>query len=385
MWARRKRSTSGRPAVICVLLLLLIAPCCSPGSGAVGGDGCYILSDFKNLPRPRTTQKRSWFRSAFDEVLSGFLAGVGDRYRTWVGGSSETVVLHEWARKMGAPVNAQAIWLTRDWNDSWLSRRDLEKMVKEGIVPVLILYYFGEDISKRHVLRHRNEWYAYLMRVASLAAMDHPVMVVIEPEFNDMTNQRGRPILSWPGFNEIVIDGIYLLRSMAPNLLVGVCPGDFGMQDLEPCIGEVVQYSDFIAFQEMRASTRPSPIDDDYEDVTERTLAYAGYLHDTFDKPILLAYLAVSTHDPDGGRWTHHQESVIRHVFAERSKLEELGVFGILYFMLFDDPEHTGYFHEAERFFGLADRHGVPKPGWHAFKHEVNQLQDVLVGPGSLP
>ena len=361
-----------------LLATFLAGSACSPsGIGTNSAEGCYIKSDFKNLPRPSLTHRRSSFRAEFDRILDGFLVGVGDRHHTWVDGEKRTVTLHKWARDNGAPVNAQAIWLTRDWQDSWMSHGDLEAMAQEGVLPVLVLYYFGEDISRREVLRHRNEWYSYLMKVAALAAMDSPVLVVLEPEFNDMTNEDETPIVAWPGFNEVVIDGIYLLRSMAPNVLVGICPGDFGPQDLEPSIGEIAAYSDFIAYQEMRASTRPSPIDDDYEDVTGRSLAYVDYLHRTFNKPILLSYLAVSTYDEEG-RWPHHQASVIRHVFDSRPQLEEHGVFGILYFMLFDDPKHTGYFKEAEPYFGLFDRFGNPKPGWNAFREKLQAIGDEL-------
>jgi len=303
------------------------------------------------------------------------LVGVGDRQRFYLENDrGKASFLHRWARNNGAPVNAQAIWLTRNWDEGWASREDLERMVAEGVVPVLILYYFAGDISRSYVVEHRQDWYFYLMKVAALASIDAPVLVVLEPEFNDGTNAAGTVISNWPGFNEIVIDGIYLLRSMAPNLLVGICPGDFGSEDLEPSIGEVVEYSDFIAFQEMRASTQPSETCDDYEDITDRSLRYADYLYQTFDKPVLLAYAAVSTY----GGWEQIQADVVKHLFAARGKLRERGVFGILYFMLFDDPEHDGYFGAAETEFGLVRADGEPKPGWHAFVQGIGEMVEDL-------
>jgi len=373
------------------LLLFLVAQglplsCCPAMDGRSGGEtgaaaheSCFLRRDYQQLPRPDGAPRRSHYRARFDSVLSGFLAGVGDRVSSRLEGNTEFFRHHEWARQNGAPINAQAVWLTRDWDESWVSRDDLERMARDGVVPVLILYYFAHDISRRHVLAHREEWFFYLTKVAALASIDYPVLVVLEPEFNDATNEESTLILSWPGFNEIIIDGIYVLRSLAPNVLVGICPGDFGMQDLEPAIGEVAQYSDFIAFQEMRASTRPSLVSNDYEDVTERTLAYATYLQKTFHKPILLAYLAVSTHDPDVDRWEQHQASIISHVMAKRRDLAGLGVFGLLYFMLFDDPAHEGFFGPAEPHFGLVDKFGKPKAGWHAFREAVEKARGELV------
>lgn len=361
-----------RALLLCALLTA--TSCCSTvGTGGTGR--CFIDSDHQDLPRPRTVTRRSAFRERFAKVLGGMLVGVGDRYDHYLRPDDrEPIVLHQWARDSGAPVNAQAIWLTREWQENWVSRAELERMASRGVIPVLMLYYFGGDISRREVLASRKEWFFYLMRVAALADIDHPVLVVLEPEFNDFTNWGGVPVPEWPGFAEIMIDGIYLLRSLAPNLLVGICPGDFGNQNLEPVLTEVAAYSDFIAFQEMRAVTQPSPINEEFEDVTGRAVSYSSYLHRTFGLPVLLAYVAVSTHDPDKQRWERYQADVLDNLFAARGKLRENGLFGMLYFMLFDDPQHQGWFCEAEPYFGLFDGAGRPKAGWTSFVAGINQM-----------
>jgi hypothetical protein len=363
----------------CALAALLLSAC-SSGGPAPPPESCYLQRGYQQLPRPRQGARRSTFRPAFQRILAGMLVGTGDRHRTSLyDETGRDVVLHQWARDHGAPVNAQAIWLTRDWQDDWVSQADLQRMADDGVVPVLMLYWFGGDISRSYVMEHRHEWYVYLMRVASLAAINAPVLVVLEPEFNDETNHGGTLVLDWPGFNEIVIDGIYLLRSMAPNLLVGICAGDFGEQDLEPSIGEVAAYADFLAYQEMRASTRPSAMREGSEDVTDRSLRYADYLWRTFGKPVLLAYVAVSTYDPQQQRWEQHQADVVTHLFEQREALAERGVFGLLYFMLFDDPQHVGYFDDAERYFGLFTADGSPKPGWYAFQKGLREMAEGLV------
>lgn len=365
------------PRSLACLLLVSFLCGCPPGPDrpVLRTQECYLQKGYQQLPRPRLVARRSSFRPRFREILSGMLIGVGDRLRFFQDGDrGKTQLLYQWAQENNAPVNAHAIWLTRNWDEGWASREDLERMVAKGVVPVLILYYFAGDISRSYVVEHRQEWYFYLMKVAALASIDAPVLIVLEPEFNDGTNAAGTVISNWPGFNEIVIDGIYLLRSMAPNLLVGVCPGDFGDEDLEPSMGEIVEYSDFVAFQEMRASTQPSETSEDYEDVTDRALGYADYLYTTFDKPVLLAYAAVSTHDG----WEQIQADVVQHLFAARGEFQKRGVFGVLYFMLFDDPEHDGYFGAAEAEFGLVRRNGEPKAGWQAFVEGLSEMVDEL-------
>ncbi len=380
-------------AVFAVLASWACSACCPPVNSRPASsstDQCLIREGFQQLPRPKLVQRRSIYRPEFRRILSGWLMGVGDRYLHDFpevdGNRKPSVATHQWVRENGAPVNAQAIWLTREWSDSWgIDRGDLIRMSKDGVVPVLVLYYFGEDITPQQVLEERDAWYLYLMKVAALATIDSPVLVVLEPEFNDETNDARTLIVNWPGFNEVVIDAIYLLRSLAPNLLVGICPGDFGTQDLELSMGEIAQYSDFVAYQEMRASTRSNVITHEFEDVTENALAYSYRLQQLFDKPILLAYVAVSTYDSSGD-WAQFQADVITNLFDNNfAELAEHGVFGAMYFMAFDDPRHTGYFGDAEPYFGLADADGNTKPGWDAFAEAVRRHEKVLYVPGQNP
>lgn len=360
------------------LLLVCLASCSLIDSSSPQPDTCLLRNDYQNLPRPRLVGPRSHYRSLFRQILSGFIAGSGDRYSTTLAGD-KTVILPEWLKSNGADINAHAIWLTRRWDESWLSRSDLEDMARNGVIPVLVLYYFADDISREVVLKHRQDWYFYLMKVAALASIDYPVLVVLEPEFNDESNDDDTLVLAWGGFNEVVIDGIYILRSLAPNILVGVCPGDFGdSQDIEYSAGEAVQYSDFVAFQEMRASTQTTLVNDTFEDVTGRALSYSHRLSEKFDKPVLLAYAAVSTYSDGNGDWHQYQADILDNLFTSVPELRSNRVFGILNFMLFDDPEHVGYFEEAEPFFGLVDSAGSPKPGWRVFKKHISALQGIL-------
>ena len=156
-----------------------------------------------------------------------------------------------------------------------------------------------------------------------------------------------------------------MIRDVAPNALVGVCPGDFpGTPNLEPVLGEVAEDLDFLAFQEMRAVTDPSPPRANYLDVAGAAVDYARYLKRAFNLPILLAYVAVSSH----GGWEERQATALRGFAGKREALREAGVFGLIYFQLRDDPRHRGYFGIAERSFGLLRADGTAKPALEAFR-----------------
>jgi len=340
---------------------------------------CALLAEYQDLPRPQNVGLRSEYRPEFRTVLTGFFSGFGDRISTRLTTPDrEVVTLWKLARDSGASVNAQALWLTRDFDETWMSAGDLEVMSDAGVLPVLLLYYFGGEISRSSVIQQRRDWYFFLIRVAAVAAIHRPVLVIFEPEFNDEGNEAERLALDWPGFNEIMIDGMYLLRSMAPNVLVGLCPGDFGEQNLERSAGEAIQYSDFIAYQEMRAVTRESGMTEESEDVSDRALAYASFLSQKFEKPLLLAYVAVSSYDPEGGRWEGYQSDVVSNLFDMTGGLRDLGVFGVLYFELLDDPLHEGYFGPAEKHFGFMTSSGKPKPAFKTYVQNLAQRPDLL-------
>lgn len=373
-------SMSAKLAAACCLASALLLSCSSPEK------------EHKNLPEQGSlaslieawtlpTPPRSQFVPRFRKILSSPLIGTGDRVGHDRGDS--VVFTHEfaWARK--APLNSVAIWLPRGWENEWVHKEDIARLHRDGVTPVFLLYFFGSENSTMDARRLRWDWYEYLARVASYVAGRQPVMLVIEPEINDegAYEKGGTPMMYWPELQEMLIEGIYVLRALAPNAMVGLCFGDFGDQPLEANFGEAVAYTDFVAFQEMRASTRNPAEDPSGFALFRQALDTTGRLHRAFDKPVILAYLAVSTWGQDNATgWQMVQAGAIRSFMQGFPELQQEGLTGLLYFQLFDDPAHQGYFMEAEKHFGLMDENGEPKPAWWIFQQGVTEIMAKTPG-----
>lgn len=289
--------------------------------------------------------------------------GIGDRLSHRRG--DDWVSTLDLSDQLGLRLDLVEIWLTRGWQDSWLDLDELARLKTRGVTPVVIHYYFGDDISKERVEAAREGWYASLWRMARRIRGDAPVLVVLEPEFNVAPPDGETAITSWPWFANDLRAAAEMIRREAPNALVGVCPGDFpGPPNLEPVLGPVAADLDFLAFQEMRAATRAVGKVGNYISVGKAATDYAQYLKRAFGRPILLGYVAVSSYRG----WEGAQRAALQDLLDHRRQLLEAGVFGLVYFQLHDDPKHRGYFGEAEKHFGLMSQDGRPKPALEVFR-----------------
>jgi hypothetical protein len=291
--------------------------------------------------------------------------GVGDRISVLNEEAGEWVSLPQEALDKGVPLDLFEMWLPRGWDEDWVTRKRLEQLAAQGVTPVIVHYYFGDAISRERVEAQRDGWYSSMWRMANLIRMDAPVLVVLEPEFNVAPPEGETAITSWPWFARDLRAAAEMIREQAPNALVGTCPGDFpGTPNLEPLLGPVAPHLDFLAFQEMRASTDPEAGRTDYLEVGRAASDYARYLKRAFGRPLLLAYVAVSSH----GSWEKRQADALRDLHRHRAALRAAGVFGLIYFQLRDDPAHLGYFGAAERHFGLLRADGTAKPALEVFR-----------------
>lgn len=291
------------------------------------------------------------------------LAGVGDRL--WWHESGEPVFLPEEARRLGLPSDLFEIWLPRGWRESWIPQRDLRRLSRAGTIPVVVEYFFRFGISRERVLREREAWHRSLRRLADVVAIDSPVLVVLVPEFNDEPPYGETAITSWAGFADEIASALAIFRERAPNARVGVCAGDFSPgRNLDVPLSGVSQQLDFLAFQEMRAVTESSSSRSGYLNLGRAALEYARYLQDEFRRPVLLAYVAVSSH----GRWEVQQRDALLDLARQREALRQAGVFGAIYFQSRDDPSASGYFREAEQSFGLNRVDGGEKPALRAWR-----------------
>jgi hypothetical protein len=291
--------------------------------------------------------------------------GIGDRISHQRRGTTVPTVTS--LRRLALHVDMLEIWLPRGWKKDWLPPASLAELHARGVVPVVVHYFFGDDISQERVEAQRDAWYSSMWEMSQLIRGDEPVLVILEPEFNIAPPKGETAITAWPGFADDLRAAAEMIRREAPNALVGTCPGDFpGKPSLEPVLGPVAADLDFIAFQEMRASTDPDASRPGYREVGRAAVDYARYLKRAFDRPLLLGYVAISSQ----GGWEQEQKKMLAEVQEQSDALRAAGVFGVIYFQLFDDPEHKGYFGEAEKNFGLFTAQGAAKPALAVF-HEM--------------
>lgn len=298
--------------------------------------------------------------------------GIGDRISVERRGKSVPTLIA--LDGLGLQVDMLEVWLPRGWKKSWLSRDALAEMHARGVVPVVVHYYFGDEISKERVEAQRDEWYASVRKMAEQIRGADPVLVILEPEFNGAPPEGETAITDWPGFGDDLRTLAKMIRRKAPNALVGTCPGDFpGTPTLEPVLGPVASDLDFIAFQEMRASTDEDRSRPGYTQAGRAAVDYARYLKRAFDRPLLLGYVAISSY----GGWDQTQKKMLAEVHGQTDALRAAGVFGVIYFQLFDDPEHTGYFGSAEKKFGLLTEEGRAKPVLDVFRDMTRTARDL--------
>ena len=289
------------------------------------------------------------------------LVGVGDRLTMHAGGRS--VFLPDEARRLGVGTDLFQIWLPRGWQDSWIEPSTLSRLLQSGTTPVVAHWFFGDAISRERVQAEVHEWHRSLGRMGRRIAVEGPVLVLLEPEFNNEPPPGETAVTAWPGFAAELREAARIVRREAPNALVGVCAGDNSpTRNLEAILAPVAADLDFLAFQEMRADTRREG--PDALGVGAAAVDYARYLKRAFGRPILLGYVAVSSH----GGWEGRQAEALRGLVQQRTALRAAGVFGVVYFQLRDDPEHLGWFGPAERHFGLTTSTGEPKPALEAFR-----------------
>ena len=300
--------------------------------------------------------------------------GIGDRFDQVIDGKN--VIVYEEARKDGLRFKYFAIWLTPGWS-AWVDKEMLIKLSRDGYTPVLIYYTFGDAISREYLERSDRkklkEWYKDIKEnLTPLLDINAETLVVLEPEFNNIPSSGETAVTEWEEWNEITGKAIDIIHKGAPYSKVGLCPGDWGTYNLSKCMNRVAQKSDFIAFQEMRAASDPS-VDastSEYKDVAGSAIKFSSYLKKTFNKPILWAYLAVSSYK-NGNLlgWENEQAEIIKNIINRENELFEKGVFGFLYFAYYDDLSHgTEFFGEAEKYFGLKSPSGKPKKAFFELK-----------------
>ena len=273
--------------------------------------------------------------------------------------------LYKFLKNETPNVNAVSIWITKGWKKNWYPAKTVNNFIKKGYTPIFIFYWFADDISPKYVSEHKKEYFKSLKNFSKyLQEINGTKIVILNPEYNEngMSDSKNFDILQ--------AKSILILKE-TNNTLVGICPGDFGDYSkiwddynwdlFAPSMKLSSKLADFIAFQEMRALTKNSK--KEILDTPFRALAFATYLHQKYNKPTFLAYLAVSS---------YKNEKLQAMVFKNFSKMLPIfrhtaDLMGINIFHYIDVPGHKGYFAKAEKYFGIKKSDGKEKPSFKEF------------------
>jgi hypothetical protein len=249
-------------------------------------------------------------------------------------------------------------WIGGDGWTQWMKAEEVAKVKNAGLTPELIHYFFGDP--KLEDVQARKD--AFLADITTLAQMlvasgvGDQTIVTLEPEYNQ------GEVAKWDGWNDLMIQAMTILRSQA-GAKVGLLPGDWDIDHLVPIsMGRAAAFADFVAFQEMRASTR-DPADDAYQ-VVNHAVRFSHYLSRKFLRPVRLGYLMVS--DYDG--WSYVQRDVVVEMCERQQELRNAGLVAISWMDYLDSQASGGYFNEGESHKGLKYSNNVAKPAWEVWK-----------------
>ncbi len=264
-------------------------------------------------------------------------------------------------------VNAISMWITRNWQENWYPADTINKdFIQKGYTPIFIFYWFADDISPKFVQKNKTKYFDTLKKFAKyLQKIKGKKIVILNPEYNENGMNDSE------NFDILQAESILLIKKYDKNAKVGVCLGDFG--DYNKIWDEYnwnlnsksltfsAKLSDFIAFQEMRAVTRNTK--EQILNTPYRALAFAEYLHQKYNKPTFLAYIAISSYKAN---------NIQKEVFATFQKVlpimkNSANLLGINLFNYIDVPNHKGYFKTAEKYFGIKEANGKKKVSFGEF------------------
>lgn len=270
--------------------------------------------------------------------------------------------------KQSNNVNAVTIWITKDWDTMWYPIETIQnEIIDRGYTPVFIFYWFGDDISVPYIKKNETKYFEKLESFLEyLKKINGQKIVILNPEYNMFG------VESWIGMNDLFLKSFTIVRK-DPQALVGPCVGDFGDYSkidepdewslFDPSINKAVKDADFIAFQEMRALTRNTK--KQILLTPKRALNFSKYLFEKYNKPTILAYVAISTYGEEGNEIQKLVYKEFIHTVFHMRKEAKLIYFGLFHY--FDYTGHVGYFKEAEEYFGLLESNGTQKPALEYF------------------
>jgi hypothetical protein len=181
-------------------------------------------------------------------------------------------------------------------------------------------------------------------------------IVIVETEFN-----KGG-IENYEAFDGYLLDQIVELhRVPGTKAIVGF--GNWGLSNWAR-FDRAASAADFVGTQLLRSSVRDAST---YQQAVDTLVSGATHLQNTFRKPSFIIDLALSSYP--SAEYELYQEAVVRQLFQRMGELKNLGVTGIVWRAIVDDPtmDLSNYHGMAERYWGFVRADGSEKPAFRPF------------------
>lgn len=275
-------------------------------------------------------------------------------------------------KKDGAEVKYAVYWVGA-WTDKygwWEFENALESAKRENVTPIIIWFYWGDQISPENVksenvydpihdvTKSRTRWYSMANELADITKRhmgERPVIIVVENEFNK------NGIENYPEFNDDLITQGNIFRSkLNADLVVGF--GDWYHQGWFNFRKTVDNY-DMVGFQMMRGSTRNSL--SEYSSASDSISFTTNFIKTNFNKPSIVFDVALSSY-PD---YEDIQKDSLAKIFSKVDSYSDSGLKIITYREIVDNKymSEDEYFGKAERQWGLVRLDGSKKPSYQVF------------------
>lgn len=255
--------------------------------------------------------------------------------------------------------------------------RHLDTARETNITPVIQVFYWGNDISKRCLQHgcdgrggmHLSEagWAQLIDELGQRLdqKMDgREAIVVLEPEFN-----KGH-IATYEPLDAMLADRADQMHQVYPNATVALGLGGWAPQFWDTW-DRAMDASDVVSLQLMRGATQDSQ--STYLSAPSTLVNHAGKAQELSGKPVMITDIALATWPEPGYR--DEQAQVIEGLFGNMSELKAAGVEVVIYRAIVDEPSATTaeYYGEAETTWGLIDEDGTPKPALDAWVQGIQQ------------
>jgi len=263
------------------------------------------------------------------------------------------------------------------WMGSWTQKygwgyaeQQLTAARNRGITPIVHWWYWGDDISpscvengcqdnRQGVWKDRATWYRMTRELGDVIRRTMggaEAIVILESEFNKGGIEGYEP------FDGYLLDQIVELHRVAGvKVILGF--GNWGLSNWAR-FDRAASAADMVGTQLLRSSVRDAST---YHQAVDTLISGAAHLHNTFGKPSFVIDLALSSYP--SAEYEAYQEAVVTQLFQRLGELKALGVTGMVWRAIVDDPtmDLSNYHGIAERHWGVVRADGSAKPAFRPF------------------